>query len=87
MLEQHSRRNYLLMHGVQENENENVDGIALRTIREKLDIEIEENDLDRTHSIGSTNRKDGKPEVAIVKFTRYAFQNKIFSRKKKNSNN
>ena len=56
-------------------------------MREKLDIVIEENDLDRTHSIGSTNRKDGKPEVAIVKLARCAFQNKIFSRKKKNSNN
>ena len=75
------------MHSVQENENENVDGIALRTMREKLDIVIEENDLDGTHSIGSTNRKDGKPEVAIVKLARCAFQNKIFSRKKKNSNN
>ena len=39
---------------------------------EELDIEIEENDLDRTHRIYSRNKKDGKPRAIIVKFIRYA---------------
>ena len=49
----------------------------------ELDIEIKENDLDRTHRIGNRNRKDGKPRAIIVKFTRYATRNKIYSNKKK----
>ena len=82
-LEQYSRRNCLLLHGVQENENENTDDIVLKTMSEELDIEIKENDLDRTHRIGNRNRKDGKPRAIIVKFTCYATRNKIYSNKKK----
>ena len=82
-LEQYSRRNCLLSHGVQENENENTDDIVLKTMSEELDIEIKENDLDRTHRIGNRNRRDGKPRAIIVKFTRYAIRNKIYSNKKK----
>ena len=82
-LEQYSRRNCLLLHGVQENENENTDDIVLKTMSEELDIEIKENDLDRTHRIGNRNRKDGKSRAIIVKFTRYATRNKIYSNKKK----
>ena len=33
--------------------------------------------------IGNRNRKDGKPRAIIVKFTRYATRNKIYSNKKK----
>ena len=68
------------------NENENTDDIVLKTISEELDIEIEENDLDRTHRIGSRNRKEGKPQAIIVKFTRYAIRNKVYSNKKKGKN-
>ena len=39
-LEQYSRRNCLLLHDVQENENENIDDIVLKTMSEELDIEI-----------------------------------------------
>ena len=74
-LEQYSRRNCLLMHGVQENEDENTVDV--------VDIDIKENDLDRTHWIGNRNRKDGKPLAIIVKFTHYATRNKIYSNKKK----
>ena len=49
---------------------------------EELDIEIEENDLDRTHRIYSRNKTDGKPRAIIVKFIRYAIRNKIYSNKK-----
>ena len=44
-----------------ENENENADDIVLKTMSEELDIEIKENDLDRTHRIGNRSRKDYKP--------------------------
>ena len=59
-LEQNSRRNCLLLHKVQENENENTHDIVLKILSEELDIKIQENDLDRAHMIGSRNKKDGK---------------------------
>ena len=82
-LEQYSRRNCLLLHGVQENKSENTNDIVLKTMSEELDIEIKENGLDRTDRIGNRNRKDGKPRAIIVKFTRYTTRNKIYSNKKK----
>ena len=60
-LEKYSCRKCLLLGGVQENENENIDDIVLKTMPEELDIEIKENDLDRTQRIGNRSRKDGKP--------------------------
>ena len=50
---------------------------------EELDIEIKENDLDRTHRIGNRNREDGKSRAIVVKFTLYTTRNKIYSNKKK----
>ena len=82
-LEQYSRRNCLLLHGVQENENKNTDDIVLKTMSEELNIEIKENDLVRTHRIGNRNRKDGQPRAIIVKFTCCAIRNKIYSNQKK----
>ena len=82
-LEQYSRRNCLLLHEVQENENKNTDDIVLKTMSEELNIEIKENDLVRTHRIGNRNRKDGQPRAIIVKFTCCAIRNKIYSNQKK----
>ena len=59
------------IYAAQENENENTDDIVFRIMSEELDIEIDENDVNRTHRIGSRNRKDGKPQAIIVKFTHY----------------
>ena len=56
----------------QENENENTDDVAFRIMSGELDIEIDENDVNMTHRIGSRNREDGKPQAVIVKFTHYA---------------
>ena len=56
-LEQYSCRNCMLLHGVQENENENTDDIVLKTMSEELDTEIKENDLDRTHRIGNKQER------------------------------
>ena len=65
------------------NENENTDDIVLKTMSGELDIEIKENDLDRTHRIGNRNRKDAKSRAIIVKFTHYVTRNKIYCNKKK----
>ena len=81
-LEQYSRRNCLLLHGVKEDDEENTDEIVLRTVAEEIGIEINEQDIDRTHRLGKPNRKDGKPRPIIVKFTRYAVRNKVYTYKR-----
>ena len=45
--EQYSRRNCLLIHGITEGNQKNTHDLALD--REKLDTELTQNDLDRTH--------------------------------------
>ena len=44
--EQYSRRNCLLVHGVEEKEQENTDNIVLNVMKEHLDIELSVKDLD-----------------------------------------
>ena len=58
---------------VQENEKENTDDIVLKTMSEELDIEIKENNLDRTHMISNRNKEDGEPRAIIVKFSCYCY--------------
>ena len=81
-LEQYSRRNCLLLHGVKEDDEENTDEIVLRTVAEEIGIQINEGDLDRTHRLGKRKRNDGKPRPIIVKFTRYAVRHKVFTYKR-----
>ena len=55
--EQYLRLNCLLVHGTAEANNENMDNLVLTTINEKLDPNIAEKEIDRSHRIG--RRKDG----------------------------
>lgn len=82
-MEQYSRRNCLLLHGVRENSNEDTDDIVVKTISENLDIDIQKEDLDRTHRIGKGNRADGKARPIIIKFARYNVRRNVYSNKKK----
>ena len=50
-LEQYSRRNCLVLHGVDESIDENTNEI-LKTFSEEIGFEIKENDLDRSHRLG-----------------------------------
>ena len=66
---QYSRRNHLLVHGIAETNNENTGDLVIKTINEKLDADIAENEMDRSHRIG--RKKDGqRPRPIIVKLTR-----------------
>ena len=60
-LEQYSRRNCLVLHGVNESNDENTNEIIIKTFSEELGVEIKEDDLDRSHRLGKPKRKDNKP--------------------------
>ena len=56
-LNQYSRRNCILIHGINQSPNENVDSIVLQVIHEKLNLkDIGLSHLDRCHRIGSPRR-------------------------------
>ena len=82
-LEQYSRRNCLVLHGVNESNDQNTNEIIIKTFSEELGVEIKEDDLDRSHRLGKPKRKDNKPRPIIVKFARYAVRKEIFMNKKK----
>ena len=68
--EQYSRRNCLLVHGIAETNDKNTDDLAVKTINERLAVNITESKIDRSHRIG--RKKDGqRPRSIIVKLTRY----------------
>ena len=70
------------MHGIPESNDENTADLVLKTINEKLDVEITENGIDRSRRIG--RKKDGqKPRPITVKLTRYNTRKKLFASKRK----
>ena len=68
-LAQYSRRSCLLFHGIKEEKGEDTDSIIINTVKEKMNIEILPNDLDRSHRSGNLKKKK-KEGPMIVKFLR-----------------
>ena len=56
---QYTRRNCLLIHGVEENSNEDTDKLVLNIINNDLEIDLTEVAIDRTHRIGKRKRRFG----------------------------
>ena len=79
--EQYSHRNCLLIHGVEENSNEDTDKLALN-INNDLEIDLTETAIDRTHRIGDPKKKKKKVWPIIVKFDWYYYRKQVFSKKK-----
>ena len=80
---QYSRRNCLLVHGVEEKNNEDTDQEIINTVKNDLGEEITIHDIDRTHCLGKRKLDSDVPRPIIVKFTRYNVRNRIFKTKKK----
>ena len=81
--EQYSRRNCLLVHGVEEKYNEDTDQEIINIVKNDLGEETTIHDIDRTHRLGKLNLDNNVPRAIIVKFTRYNVRNKIFKTKEK----
>ena len=54
-LEQYSRRNCLLIHGVKEEKSENNNGLALLITKNDLNEEVKLIEIDRTHRFGKAS--------------------------------
>lgn len=92
-LEQYSRRNCLLVHGVAEPQagtrsRENTDDVVLDVFNNKLGLNLDGTDLDRSHRIGRRSPQSGssepnKPRPVIVKFVSYNVRAEVFRSKRK----
>lgn len=81
--EKYSRRTCLLLHGIEEINYEKIDHIALEAINEKLEMSINESDINKGHRICRKNQNNTKPRAVIIKFARYNNPRKVFLSKKK----
>lgn len=86
-MEQYSRRNCLLVHGVEEKPGENLVETVQGLFKNKLEVNVDPRDFDRLHRIGKvkTSMEGDKNMVRpiIVKFTSYSVRNTVFTNKKK----
>ncbi|XP_072028002.1 uncharacterized protein [Amphiura filiformis] len=86
--EQYSRRNCLLLHGVPEKPKEDTTAVAVEIIRDKLDLDFEYYDFDRTHRLGKPNKTDQntsakpRPRPIIMKFISYADRAQVYQTKR-----
>ena len=76
--EQYSRRNCLLIDGLEEIQNEDSDTLSINIINELLGLDIQPSNIDRTHRICNKNKARKIVQVIIIKFTRYNTRKKIF---------
>ena len=81
-LEQYSRRNCLLLHGVPESDKEDTDALFRSTVAEHLGTDVKVRDINRTHRLGP-KRADGSSRPIIAKFARYNVRASVFREKRK----
>ena len=81
-LVQYSRRNCLLIHGMEENSNEDTDKLVLNIINNDLGIDLTEVAIDCTNRIEDPKKKKKKVPPIIVKFVRHYDRKEVFSKKK-----
>ena len=80
--EQYSRCYCLLIHGVDEAEGADTDGLSIEVIEEHVNQKIKNEDIDRSHRLGNPKKSiKVKPQPIIVKFVTYT-RNTIYRNKK-----
>ena len=77
--EQYSRRNCLVFHGLNENEDENTNKIVKGVCEKSLSINLQNGDIDRTHRLGA---KRGRSRGIIIRFTNYDARNRVYQSRK-----
>ena len=81
--EQYSRRNCLLIHGTDEENQENTDEVVINVLKKEMDEEMTHLDIHRSHRLGNQKLDKSKPWPIIIKFYRYNVRANIFKKKRK----
>ena len=78
----YSRRNCLLIHGLNKTKTKDTKEMVLDVINDKLNMEMSQVSIDRSHRLGKQKGPGQKPQAIIVKFTRYKDRHLVFRNKK-----
>ena len=84
-LEQYSRRNCLLFHGVPETDANDTTESVISLCKGKLDVDVSRDLIDRSHRLGQRHvgpSSEYKPRPIIVKFRSYETRRSVFSAKR-----
>ena len=81
-LNQYGRRNLLRISGIPES-NKNTDELVIELAKERLNVTISPDDLDRTHRLGDLDAKNTNPRAIVAKFVSYAKRREMFQRRSK----
>ena len=73
----YSKRNWLLIHGMEERGHEVTGELVIQTITSQMDIDIHVKDIDQTHRIGA--KTENKCQPILVKFAGYLERHKRFN--------
>ena len=95
-LAQYSRRNCLIIHGIEMKSGENTNEICKNFFETSLGIKINNHDIDRSHRLGRftatlsasktshpNHMMNPKPKPIIIKFTRHDIKSEIYLAKRK----
>ena len=87
--EQRSRNECLLIHGIEERDDDNTDSIAIQIITHELGVELTLDEIQRSHRVGPKNQRrntrssNPRPRPIIVRFSNWRKRREVFSVKKK----
>jgi len=85
-LEQYSRKNCLIVHGVKEDNDESIVDVVVNFINEKMKIPnfvMEPRLIDNVHRLGYNKRDKARPRSIIIKFLSYLDRRTVFINKKR----
>ena len=87
--EQRNRNFCLLLHGIEENDNEDTNHVVVETINNNLGLEMKIENLQRSHRLGprentrNTRNTRTKPRAIIFRFRDFSWRKDVFYAKKK----
>jgi len=84
-MEMYSRKNCLVLHGIEEQQNEDVIQIVTHFIHSKLnltDFNVTGRVFDNIHRLGKKSTTNKRPRPVIVKFVSYLDRKKVWNNKK-----
>ena len=73
----------LLLHGVEEKPDEDIEEIVMDVLNTKLDAGLSQRDVGRTHRVGRSRKGGKKPRPIIVRFLSYRQRKSVFDVKRK----
>ena len=81
-MEQYSRRNCLVVHGIPEI-NEHTGAAVLHVFNDQLNVRVTPDCIDRSHRLGRFQPSSNNPRPVIVQFVSYETRRQVFSAKRR----